>query len=68
MVTAETALLIREQLGSMCFENLPAWKMRIYFCLTAHCKEYATVFYIASCQVRYQLRAGYPGLWRRVGH
>lgn len=36
MVTAETALLIREQLGSLCFANLPARKMRIYFCVLQH--------------------------------
>jgi len=36
MVTAETALLITEQLGSLCFANLPAWKMRIYFCVLQH--------------------------------
>ena len=36
MVTAETALLIREQLGSLCFANLLACKMRIYFCALQH--------------------------------
>jgi hypothetical protein len=68
MVTAETALLIRDQLGSLCFTNLPAWKMRMYFCLTAPFKEYAALFYIASYPFMYQLGAGYPGLWRHVVH
>ena len=36
MVTAETALLIKERLGSFCFANLPDWKMHVYFCVLQH--------------------------------